>query len=872
MFAQFFISPLFTESATEREILAVDSEFKKNLNDDVWRDYQIMKSTANPDHPFSKFGSGCLESLDTIPKQNNMDVRKALIDFHSKYYSSNQMKLCVIGQYPLSQLEEWVRSKFGEIPNTKATTACFFPKNVKPYSKNEISKFVRLKTISDLRQLSLVFPIQLTLPTIDGRHIAYQFKPEKYVSHLIGHECKGSLFSLLKKKGWVSSLSAGPYARFGGNNCVDLPKEDSFVLYTVNIELTVEGEDHIYEIIEYLFEYIDLIKSKQGVQKWVYDEVSHLAKLAFVNLEYPRALQFASDMAQNLQKYLPNEVISGVHIFDYNEELIIECLNQLNPYNFNVYYRKPSFENINFEEEKWYKAQYSLQDLPQEWLDKLARVTHSTSELTFPAPNPFIPENFDIKGIINSTSNDDGPSTVYHTSKMKAWFKQDNYFGTPRGNIFYNIILPQTKSDPRTVICSEMFCEMVTDYLNEDLYFAEVAGLTYSLSTYSSGINVLLLGYNDKMKDLNNKIFRDMVSVVDQKLLKLDRFEVIKERLSRTYTNFKFAQPYEHAVIEAHRLLFQKKFCSLDYIDVIDTIDFEEFYNFITVWFKTLRVELLIHGNFTSQEALELCSDTEKILFDRSVKVMVPLPSQEQREHIVQLPTGTDVIFPISNHNFNNPNHALEIVYQLGFRSVELDAMAELFNQIISNQYYLVLRTEKQLGYIVHSRVRFDHNICSFSCIVQSPSYDPKEVLKEHDQFFVDINGLLSSLTEKDIEAHLDALISKITEKEKQMKMESARHMAEITNQQYMFNRKAKKVEAIKKFTLKDVLDFYQNFMMPSGEKFRRAVVMMFASPSTIDHARIAKFDDNRKVIVVPEADRFEFKHTLALFPNFVKF
>ncbi|KAF0972000.1 hypothetical protein FDP41_009696 [Naegleria fowleri] len=741
MFAQFFISPLFTESATEREMLAVDSEFKKNLNDD------------------------------------------------------QSMKLCVIGQYPISQLEEWVRSKFADIQNTKATTSSFFPMNVKPYSKNEISKFIRSKSISDLRQLSLIFPVQLTLPTVDGRHIAYKFKPEKYVSHLIGHECKGSLFSLLKKKGWASSLSAGPYARFGGNNCVDLQKEDSFLLYSVNIELTIEGEDHIYEIVEYLFEYIDLIKSKQGIQQWVYDEVSHLATLAFVNLEYPRSLQFASDMAQNLQKYLPSDVISGVHIFDYNEELIRECLNQLNPYNFNMYFRKPSFENIDFEEEKWYKTQYCLQDLPQEWLEKLSKVTHSTTELTFPAPNPFIPENFDIKGTITNTSNDDGPSILYQApdNKMKAWFKQDNYFGTPRGNIFYNVILPQTKSDPRTVICSEMYCEMVTDYLNEDLYFAEVAGLTYSLSTNATGLNVLLLGYNDKLKDLNNKIFRDMVSVVDNKLLKLDRFEVIKERLTRTYANFKFAQPYEHAVIEAHRLLFQKKFCSLDYIDIIDTIDFEDFYNFIKVWFKTLRVELLIHGNFTAQEALEIYSATEKILFDRSVKVMVPLSSQEHREHIVQLPTGTDIIFPISNYNLNNPNHALEIVYQLGQRSVELDAMAELFNQIISNQYYLVLRTEKQLGYIVHSRVRFDHNICSFSCIVQSPSHNPNVVLKEHDQFFVNINALLSSLTEKDIKAHLDALISKITEKEKQMKMESARHMAEITNRQYKFDRKLKK-------------------------------------------------------------------------------
>lgn len=36
-FSQFFISPLFTESATLREINAVHSEHEKNLATDVWR-------------------------------------------------------------------------------------------------------------------------------------------------------------------------------------------------------------------------------------------------------------------------------------------------------------------------------------------------------------------------------------------------------------------------------------------------------------------------------------------------------------------------------------------------------------------------------------------------------------------------------------------------------------------------------------------------------------------------------------------------------------------------------------------------------------------------------------------------------------------
>ena len=42
-FAQFFISPLFTESATSRELKAVDSENSKNHQNDAWRSYQLLK-------------------------------------------------------------------------------------------------------------------------------------------------------------------------------------------------------------------------------------------------------------------------------------------------------------------------------------------------------------------------------------------------------------------------------------------------------------------------------------------------------------------------------------------------------------------------------------------------------------------------------------------------------------------------------------------------------------------------------------------------------------------------------------------------------------------------------------------------------------
>ena len=95
-FAQFFISPLFDASSTERELNAVDSENQKNLQSDAWRLDQLEKSTSNASHPYSKFGTGNLQTLKVEPESKGLSVREELLKFHSKYYSANLMTLSLL--------------------------------------------------------------------------------------------------------------------------------------------------------------------------------------------------------------------------------------------------------------------------------------------------------------------------------------------------------------------------------------------------------------------------------------------------------------------------------------------------------------------------------------------------------------------------------------------------------------------------------------------------------------------------------------------------------------------------------------------------------------------------------------------------------
>ncbi|CAF5141886.1 unnamed protein product [Rotaria sp. Silwood1] len=97
IFGQFFISPLFAASSTDRELEAVNSEYEGNLFKDVRRITQLEKSTSDSEHPYSEFSSGNTESLRPTPKQRGIDIREVLLDFYKAQYSSNRMSLAVLG-------------------------------------------------------------------------------------------------------------------------------------------------------------------------------------------------------------------------------------------------------------------------------------------------------------------------------------------------------------------------------------------------------------------------------------------------------------------------------------------------------------------------------------------------------------------------------------------------------------------------------------------------------------------------------------------------------------------------------------------------------------------------------------------------------
>jgi len=95
MFSRMFAEPLFDMEFMNKEIDAVNSEHNKNLNQDIWKENELIKSLSNPKHPYNKFHTGNNQTF----RQVSLEALNAkLKEYYQKYYIPTNMKLVVMSK------------------------------------------------------------------------------------------------------------------------------------------------------------------------------------------------------------------------------------------------------------------------------------------------------------------------------------------------------------------------------------------------------------------------------------------------------------------------------------------------------------------------------------------------------------------------------------------------------------------------------------------------------------------------------------------------------------------------------------------------------------------------------------------------------
>ncbi|KAI7855111.1 Metalloenzyme, LuxS/M16 peptidase-like protein [Circinella umbellata] len=795
-FAQFFISPLFSASCTERELKAVDSEHKKNRQQDSWRMFQLEKSLSNPDHPYCHFGTGSLETLYDEPKAKGQDIRAELLKFHDSYYSANIMKLCILGRESLDQLTDWAVEKFKDVRN-KGIEPPSFPGH--PLTEKELMKQIFIKPVKDVRSLEMTFPFP------DQRPL-YGVQPGRYISHLIGHEGHGSILSLLKKNGWANYLQVGSI--HGGIG---------FEFLRISIDLTEEGLKCYEDVVLCIFQYIELLR-RTGVQKSTFDEVQSLASLAFRFKEKYPPSQYTSRLAGLMQHGYPSQyVLSGPSLIrEYDPELINRDLGYLRPDNFRIMVASQQAPgNVEFSKrERWYDTEYEIMEFSGPLKQSLSNLSLNDS-LHLPGQNDFIPTNFEThkKDIKQPAKR---PDLVMNTPKMRLWYKKDDTFWVPRANVWILFRSPLAYATPTNCVKTRLYTDILKDSLNEYAYDAEVAGLSYNIENQLEGMLLAIGGYNDKLSVLLVKVIQKMRDLqVDP-----ERFKLLKDQLRRSYRNFSLEPPYQHALYYLSYFTQDKMWTNAEKLKELDAITAEDIQSFYPTILSHLHLEALVHGNVQQEEAEKMMTSVTDVLNPREL-----LPSQLIGHRSLILPSGSKWVYKHQVEDPNNVNSGIEYLIQVGnVTQTSLRARLSLLAQIAQEPCFDQLRTKEQLGYLVFSGVRKQTGSMGMRFIIQSER-DTVYLENRIEEFLIKLRGIIDGMSEQEYQAQVQSLIFKKLEKDKNLGQEGGKYWTHIHSGYYEFDQVDNDVTQLKTISKESLLEFFDKYIDPLSPESRKISV-----------------------------------------------
>ncbi|KAI5062806.1 hypothetical protein GOP47_0021353 [Adiantum capillus-veneris] len=819
-FAQFFICPLMSEDATSREMKAVDSENTKNLTSDSWRSDQLLKHSSSRSHPYSKFGTGNIETLDLYPKEKGVDTHKELLKFYDSHYSSNLMCLAVYGRESLDNLQTLVESRFGAIKNTQKERPAF---PGQPCGVENLQIMIKAIPIKELHSLLLSWPIAPEL-------LRYKEAPCQYISHLLGHEAEGSLFALLKSLGWTTSLGAG-----------ESDSSLEYAFFTVRMELTDLGQDHVEDIIGLAFQYIRILEETRP-QEWIFRELQAVREMNFHFKDKRAPLDYVVRLACSMMDYPAEDWIAGSSLpCIFNADSIMTTIKMLTPENVRILSTSKSYEGKTTDVEPWYKTLFSVERVSdivaKEW-----RNSSIDARLYLPTPNPFIPTNFSLKP---NSAMMEYPSLLRKTSRSRLWFKPDVTFKTPKAYIEIHFESPESNNSPEASVLSTLFVNLLLDYLNEQAYYAEVAGLSYRVFRTIQGFQVSVSGYNHKITSLLDTIIDRIIKfqVIE------DRFLVVKERVLKTLLNFRFWQPYQQALYYCSLILHNKKWGNDAYLEAITPLEPADLASFFPRLMSRVSFECYVAGNMDAAEAESLAVMIEKSLANGPMFKSKPIfGSQHAERRIMKLEPQSKAYYPVAGSNLSDANSALTLYLQVCQDDELLNALLELFLLSTKQEAFYQLRTVQQLGYIVVLANRDDSGVRGAQFIIQSALKDPKDLDARVEEFLSLVHTNLSQLTDEEFKSNVHALVGIKLEKHKNLAEETGFFWNEIDCGTQKFSRQKDEVGALRKVCKQDLLDFYTKYIKANAPERAKLSICVYGGAHQDEFKSVVEEDKNDNI------------------------
>ena len=763
-FAPFFISPTFNEAYVDREKNAVHAEYSANLKEDGRRIFSAQKMAMNPEFTFSNFSTG---NLDTLSDRDDSKIRDELISFYKTHYSSDRMTLVIAGDYELDQLGNKARNLFSDIPKRDVH---FERPDVPVFVPEQLPLDMHIKPVKEIRELRFTFP----LPEILSQ---YQHKPVQLLSNLIGHEGDGSILALLKKKGWAESLSAG--------RSLSTRHASTMV---VGIGLTKSGLLHQEEITSILMEYIDLIRTN-GIPEYIKEEQKMLNEMTFRFQEHGPISNYTTRLSSNMLIFPVEDTIYG----DYrsepaSDELMSKYLSSLTADNMLRVLIAPGVDTDTTD--PWYGTEIKIR--PSDY--RKPETSEWTGALHLPKANPFVPENLETA----PGEASDTPELVASENGYQLWYYPEHEFDAPRAQVLISIKVPEIKDSAEQRVLARLYARTVTEALNTYSYPASLAGLNYRLSATSDGLEIAVGGYFDKLPVLLEQIFTEMKNMN----ISGEEFNRYQASLIRALENNLKARPYQRTLADLKNWIIEPSFSDTDLLPVVKSATKEALEQFAAQLGNTLSVTTYVHGTLSAESAENIGAITQKYYPANTVT--------DADSRLLKAPAGQYQQAVVQDH----PDKVMTLYLQGSDTSDMARAEAGLLAQMISSPYYQYMRTEQQLGYIVFATAYPQKSVPGLLFIVQSPTASPEEMMNHSRIFFRDYEGKLETMSDEEFALFQEGLITRLTEKPKNMGEKAANFWADLSTERYTFDTRQAIADEVVNITKTQILNLYRRAVL----------------------------------------------------------
>ena len=745
IFIDFLVNAELKEEYILSELENVDAEHKKNLFSDQWRLHNLEHMMGDKTSNYNNFSTGSKETL------NKPDIYQKMVKFYKKYYTSNNISICIASNHDINKLYDIVNNSFGKIPKSNIVNDF---KLIKPFYTNNKGKQYIVKSIGTTKILQYLFetPINIIESKIFNLFIKIVCSPEDNLC--LDH---------LKSLGYINFID-GQYELYG--------------LLRIIITLTKKGLDNILYVDNVIYNYFNKILNFDWFS--IFENQKKRKEFLFNNLSKIDTLDLCTDFLLKLSVYDPQDVYISDNKYSSINKSDIEILKKY--INMKNCIKILLTDNFNLENNKllidpYYKTEY-----------------YETSYLSLTDKI-----NLNIKYDFNNPYSKIKPCFIDKLNIKPTEINKNYWYGATSKfkeyNVYFNIVFSKKdyfNSEINTLLTT-ISVQILNYYLYKKMYKAIEYNFNVELSIQSTKntIELHLYAFNDSkyiqkfVDDIFNLLFNE-INISD---------ELIKSIISITEDNIKNTTTLNPWTFCDYIFdnSFDNSYYYLQLLKNIKTIKIDQIKSYIQTLFNNTGINIFSYGNIKKQNLpvfnkLNLNHKTHKF----SKLIM-------KKQTIIKHP-----------NNKKETNNCVQMSYFIG-KFNPINILHLIFLQLMSsNIFFEDLRTTKKLGYLVSMNGAIISNEYYIYQKIQS-ELSCDDIIK-HIKIFNDT--LIDTLKKEDFNKWTETVKNHLMIKETNMNELYNKYLNEINDKTYLFDRSKILFKHINEITQKSLIKFVKDKLL----------------------------------------------------------